>query len=76
MSKKFNLFLGEAGLAFVKSEFLARGWNTAVPDVDIGDDMFVVENYMGNFYRVQVKTAKAKIPITVFPLVSIFLSGN
>ncbi len=60
MSKKYNLFLGQAGQAFVKSEFLCRGWNTAVPDVDIGDDIFVVESYEGSFYRVQVKTSQAK----------------
>lgn len=60
MSNKYNLFLGRAGQAHVKSEFLCRGWNTAVPDVDIGDDMFVVETYDANFRRIQVKTASAQ----------------
>lgn len=60
MSNKYNLFLGRAGQAFAKSELLCRGWNTAVPDVDMGDDIFVVEHYDANFYRVQVKTASAQ----------------
>ena len=41
------------------SEFLARGWNTCTPDVDIGDDVLVLEDRAGQFKRVQVKTATA-----------------
>ena len=39
------------------SEFLARGWNTCTPDVDVGDDVLVLEDSNGQFKRVQVKTA-------------------
>lgn len=39
------------------SELLWRGWNVAIPQVDVGDDIFVVEDERGTFYRVQVKTA-------------------
>lgn len=39
------------------AEFLARGWNVAVPEVDIGDDLFVVRDRDGKLFRVQVKTA-------------------
>jgi uncharacterized protein YuzE len=42
------------------SEFLMRGWNVAVPEVDIGDDIFVVRDENGEFVRVQVKTATAQ----------------
>ena len=42
------------------SEFLARGWNTCTPDVDVGDDVLVLEDKSGQFQRVQVKTACAK----------------
>jgi len=42
------------------SEFLYRGWNVAVPEVDVGDDIFVVRDSDGNFKRVQVKTATGK----------------
>lgn len=37
------------------SELLWRGWNVAIPQVDVGDDIFVVEDEQGTFYRVQVK---------------------
>ena len=59
MSQKFNLFVGKAGQLHVMSEFLMRGWNVAMPEVDTGDDIFVVEDENDTFYRVQVKTAQA-----------------
>jgi hypothetical protein len=59
MSKKFNLYLGKAGQLTTMSEFLARGWNVATPEVDVGDGLFVVEDKKGLFKRVQVKTAQA-----------------
>jgi hypothetical protein len=52
-----HLYLGKAGQAYVMSQFLVRGWNVAVPEVDIGDDMFVVRDAVGDFSRIQVKTA-------------------
>ena len=59
MSKKYNLYLGKAGQYYIMSEFLARGWNTCTPDVDVGDDVLVLEDQSGQFKRVQVKTATA-----------------
>lgn len=59
MSKKFNLYLGKAGQLSAMSSFLARGWNVATPEVDVGDDLFVLEDKKGIFFRVQVKTAQA-----------------
>ena len=56
-----SLYLGKAGERYVMSEFLARGWNVAMPDVDIGDDIFVVGDNLGIFQRIQVKTAQATI---------------
>lgn len=41
------------------SEFLTRGWNVAIPEVDIGDDIFVVQDDNGTLRRVQVKTSVA-----------------
>ena len=58
MSKKNNLYLGKAGQLVTMSYFLLRGWNVAVPEVDIGDDIFVVDDKKGAFYRVQVKTSQ------------------
>jgi hypothetical protein len=60
MSKKTNLYVGKAGQFAAMSEFLMRGWNVAVPEVDIGDDIFVVRDENGEFVRVQVKTATAQ----------------
>jgi len=45
----------------VMAEFLLRGWNVAVPEVDIGEDVFVVKDESGEFWRVQVKTATAQL---------------
>ncbi len=43
------------------AEFLIRGWNVAIPEVDIGDDIFVVQDEDGTFRRVQVKTSSATL---------------
>jgi len=60
MSKSFNLYIGQAGHLLVMSELLYRGWNVATPQVDRGDDVFVVKDENGDLKRVQVKTANGK----------------
>lgn len=60
MSKKNNLYLGKAGQFLVMSQFLVKGWNVAIPEVDVGDDIFVVKDESGEFSRVQVKTSTGK----------------
>ena len=63
MSKRSNLYTGRAGHLAVMAELLLRGWNTAIPEVDVGDDIFVVHDSRGDLRRVQVKTARAsKLP--------------
>lgn len=57
MKKNYHLYLGKAGHLNVMSEFLTRGWNVAIPEVDIGDDIFVVQDDNGTLRRVQVKTS-------------------
>jgi hypothetical protein len=57
VKKNYNLYLGKAGHLTVMSEFLTRGWNVAIPEVDIGDDIFVVQDDNGILRRVQVKTS-------------------
>src|SRR5207244_4093089 len=42
------------------AEFLLRGWNVALPEVDVGDDVFVVKDEGGDLFRIQVKTARSK----------------
>ncbi|QKZ13041.1 hypothetical protein [Spirosoma sp. KUDC1026] len=61
MSKMFNNYIGKAGQLFVMSEFLMLGWNVAIPEVDRGDDIFVVRDTDGNLSRIQVKTAQARL---------------
>lgn len=58
MSKtpKQRSHFGMAGHYAAMSEFLLRGWNVAVPCVDHGDDVLVLDDDAGNVWRVQVKT--------------------
>src|SRR5262249_42767849 len=51
--------VGKAGQLAVMSEYLLRGYNVAMPEVDEGDDIFVVRARMGAIFRIQVKTAVA-----------------
>src|SRR3954471_24145345 len=60
MSRKQNLYVGRAGQMAVMAELLWRGWNVALPEVDVGEDVFVVKDESGELWRVQVKTATAK----------------
>lgn len=59
MSGKQSLYIGRAGQMAVMAELLWRGLNVAFPEVDIGDDVFVVKDETGELWRVQVKTASA-----------------
>jgi hypothetical protein len=52
--------IGKAGHLAVMAEFSNRGYNVAIPEIDIGDDIFVVNDANGNMWRLQVKTAMAK----------------
>jgi hypothetical protein len=51
-----RLYKGKAGQLYIMSLLLARGWNVAIPEVDTGDDIFVVKDRSGDFRKVQVKT--------------------
>ena len=59
MSKLANLYIGRAGQMAVMAEFLIRGYNVAIPEVDVGDDIFVVRDSDGEYSRIQVKTTNA-----------------
>ena len=59
MASKTTHF-GRAGEFFAMSEFLLRGWNVAVPVVDVGDDVFVIDDNDKTTYRLQVKSAEPK----------------
>ena len=60
MSKKEGLYLGRAGQLAVMSEFIVRGYNGAVPEVDVGEDVFVLEDKDAKVSRVQVKAATGR----------------
>lgn len=51
------LFTGRSGHLAVMAEFLHRGINVAIPEVDVGDDVFVVRGGEEAVTRVQVKSA-------------------
>lgn len=53
-------YVGKAGQLAVMSELAFRGYNVAIPEVDIGDDVFAVNDANGNLWRLQVKTASEK----------------
>lgn len=71
MPKVNHLYTGAAGQAAAMSEFLVRGYNVAVPEVDRGDDLFVVKDADGDFNRIQVKTATAR-PLKKFGYIATF----
>src|SRR5687768_8786775 len=50
-----SLYKGASGQMAVLSEFLYRLMNVAVPEVDVGDDIFVVKEQDEAVTRVQVK---------------------
>jgi len=52
-----KLYVGRSGQLAAMSEFLLRGYNVATPEVDVGDDIFVVDDRKGTLWRIQVKTA-------------------
>jgi hypothetical protein len=66
VKKNYHLYLGKAGHLTVMSEFLTRGWNVAIPEVDIGDDIFVVQDDNGTLRGVQVKTSTSTIRQNTF----------
>jgi hypothetical protein len=55
-----SAYVGKAGQLAVMAEFAYRGYNVAMPEIDVGDDVFVVEDRRGEFWRIQVRTADGK----------------
>jgi hypothetical protein len=60
MSKKQNLYTGRSGQMAVMAEFLRRGYNVAIPEIDVGEDIFVIRDADGDLSRIQVKAAIGK----------------
>jgi hypothetical protein len=55
-----SLYTGRSGHLAVMAEFLHRGYNAAIPEVERGDDIFVVQDDNGDLSRIQVKAANGK----------------
>lgn len=55
-----SLYVGKAGHLAVMGELALRGYNTAMPEIDKGDDVFVVRDDSGAMWRLQVKTSREK----------------
>jgi hypothetical protein len=53
-------YTGKAGQFAVMSELARRGYNVSIPEIDIGYDVFVLNDASGQLSRVQVKTATGK----------------
>ncbi len=58
------------------SELLLRGWNVAVPVVDVGDDVFIIDDRDKATRRVQVKTALVAVDERGRRGASFMLSGT
>jgi hypothetical protein len=54
-------YVGKAGHLAAMSELALRGYNVAIPEIDVGDDVFVVNDRSGAMWRIQVKTAQARV---------------
>jgi hypothetical protein len=57
---KQALYLGRAGQLAVMSEFIVRGYNGAAPEVDVGEDVFVLRDRDATVSRIQVKAASGR----------------
>ena len=50
-------YIGKAGHLAVMGELALRGYNVAMPEIDKGDDIFVVQDNSGAMWRLQIKTS-------------------
>lgn len=51
---------GKAGQFAVMAELAGRGYNVAIPEIDKGDDVFVLNDTTGHLFRLQIKTATGR----------------
>jgi hypothetical protein len=58
--KSSATFTGASGQMAVIGELLQRGCNAAIPQVDVGTDVFAFRDDGEDVARIQVKTARAK----------------
>jgi hypothetical protein len=53
-------YIGRSGQMAVMAELLLRGCNVAIPEVDVGTDLFAFHETREDVARIQVKTATAQ----------------
>ena len=58
--KNKRSYIGKSGQMAVMAELLARGCNVAIPEIDVGEDLFTFQDGQRPVDRIQVKTANAK----------------
>src|SRR5262245_5259248 len=51
-------YIGKAGHLAFMGELCLRGYNVGMPEIDKGDDIFVVNDKTGAMWRVQAKTSR------------------
>jgi len=52
--------IGAAGELALMSEFAYRGYKVSIPEIDQGDDAWVMNHQNGHAWRFQVKTSQPK----------------
>lgn len=55
------MYVGRSGQLAVMSELLTLGCNVAVPEIDVGQDVFAFKDDEETIARIQVKAANAKV---------------
>jgi hypothetical protein len=60
VEKTQRSYIGKSGQMAVMAELLARGCNVAIPEIDVGEDLFTFRDGRENVDRIQVKTANAR----------------
>lgn len=58
--KVYGHYLGKGGQLAVMSHLVTRGLNVAIPEIDVGSDVFVVQDDTSQLWRIQAKTATAR----------------
>ena len=59
-AKNQRSYVGKSGQMAVMAELLARGCNVAIPEIDVGEDLFTFRDGQHLVDRIQVKTANAR----------------
>jgi hypothetical protein len=57
LTRQHDFYTGRGGQLAVMAQFLRRGYNAAIPQIDNGEDIFVIKDDNGEMTRVQVKAA-------------------